>query len=100
MSELPHTDPDLHAIFGIDGSSDEDRVISVERGGMANVELDVEHRSLPGVSEHIELEPDLQAGLETLPEADPQVELGRIAGADLDADPYPEAQSVSSAMPS
>jgi type IV pilus assembly protein PilB len=103
MSELPQTDPDLHAIFGIDGASDADsgeRMISVERGGRANVELDIEDRELPGVSEHIELASDLQAGLETLEEAEPHVELGRIAGADLDADPYSEEQSVSQTVPS
>jgi type IV pilus assembly protein PilB len=109
MSELPQTDPDLHAIFGIDGVADADsgeRMISVasspkgERGGRANVELDIEDRELPGVSEHIELASDLQAGLETLEEAEPQVEMGRIAGADLDTDPYSEAQPVTPAPPS
>ncbi len=96
MSELPQTDPDLHAIFGIDAVADEDvgeRMISVERAGRANVEL--EGRELPGVSEHIELASDLQAGLEALDEAGPQVELGRIAGADLDADLYSQEQPVS-----
>ena len=109
MSELPQTDPDLHAIFGIDGDSDAgsaERMISVasspkgERGGRANVELDIEDRELPGVSEHIELASDLQAGFETLEEAEPQVEMGRIAGADLDTDPYSEAQPVTPAPPS
>jgi type IV pilus assembly protein PilB len=108
MSELPQTDPDLHAIFGIDGDSDAggERMISVasspkgERGARADVELDIEDRELPGVSEHIELASDLQAGLETLEEAEPHVELGRIAGADLDADPYPEEQSVRQTVPS
>ena len=109
MSELPQTDPDLHAIFGIDGVADADsgeRMISVasspkgERGGRANVELDIEDRELPGVSEHIELASDLQAGFETLEEAEPQVEMGRIAGADLDTDPYSEAQPVTPAPPS
>jgi type IV pilus assembly protein PilB len=103
MSELPQTDPDLHAIFGIDGDSDGgagERMISVERAGRANVELDIEDQELPGVSEHIELASDLQAGLETLDQAGQQVELGRIAGADLDADPYTEQQRVSPAKPS
>jgi type IV pilus assembly protein PilB len=103
MSELPQTDPDLHAIFGIDGASDGgggERMISVERAGRANVELDIEDRELPGVSEHIELASDLQAGLETLDQAGPQVELGRIAGAELDADQYTEEQPVSPARPS
>jgi type IV pilus assembly protein PilB len=103
MSELPQTDPDLHAIFGIDGASDDDRgerMISVERGGMANVELGIEDRALPGVSEHIELESDLQAGLEPLPAAEPQIELGRSAGAEEDADSYPQAQWAGQATPS
>ncbi|MGO9322633.1 MAG: GspE/PulE family protein [Solirubrobacteraceae bacterium] len=58
MSDLPQTDPDLHAIFGIDGASDDggDHVISVERAASADVELE------------------------------------RIAGADLDADPYSQDQ--------
>ncbi len=56
MSELPQTDPDLHAIFGIDGVSDDggDHIISVERAAAADVELE------------------------------------RIAGADLDGDPFAE----------
>ena len=57
MSDLPQqTDPDLHAIFGIDGAPDDgsDRVISVERTTTADVELE------------------------------------RIAGADLDGDPFAE----------
>jgi type IV pilus assembly protein PilB len=42
MSELPQTDPDLHAIFGIDGVSDDggDGVISVERSADTEIELE------------------------------------------------------------
>jgi type IV pilus assembly protein PilB len=101
MSELPQTDPDLHAIFGIDGAGEagNERMISAERG-RADVELELEDRALPGVSEHIELASDLHAGFEALADTEPQVELGRIAGADLDADPYAEAQTVSPGTPS
>jgi type IV pilus assembly protein PilB len=96
MSELPQTDPDLHAIFGIDGISEEpgserggDRMISVERAARGEVELDLEDRVLPGVSEHIELAADLQVGLE-----DTEVELERIAGADLETDTYAGDQTA------
>jgi type IV pilus assembly protein PilB len=46
MSELPQTDPDLHAIFGIDGEGGRgidqggERVISVERAAGPQVELE------------------------------------------------------------
>ncbi|MGD0454260.1 MAG: ATPase, T2SS/T4P/T4SS family [Solirubrobacteraceae bacterium] len=71
MSDLPQTDPDLHAIFGIDGASDDggDRVISVERAARADLEL----------------EAPLGAG--------DSVELERIAGADLEVEPYSQDQS-------
>jgi type IV pilus assembly protein PilB len=65
MSELPRTDPDLHAIFGIDGDSSGggERVISVERAGPQ-----VEFADLDG--------------------SDVDVEMAPIAGAGDDGDPY------------
>ncbi|HSZ13636.1 MAG TPA: ATPase, T2SS/T4P/T4SS family [Solirubrobacteraceae bacterium] len=65
MSELPQTDPDLHAIFGMDGAPEgAEDVFSVER-------------------------------------AEADIELERIAGADLDADQYGEiaAAEASQATP-
>jgi type IV pilus assembly protein PilB len=91
MSELPQTDPDLHAIFGIDSPSDgdgDDHMISVasspkgERAARADVELDLEDRTLPGVSEHIELASDLEH--DPREDADADVQLERIAGAESD----------------
>jgi type IV pilus assembly protein PilB len=70
MSELPQTDPDLHAIFGIDGESSGgggERVISVERAAGPQVEL--EERG--------------------------DVELERIADDEDDGDPYAETGSAS-----
>ncbi len=65
MSELPQTDPDLHAIFGIDGESGGggERVISVERTGPQ-----VEFAELSGDEADVELDP--------------------VAGAGEDGDPY------------
>ena len=66
MSELPQTDPDLHAIFGIDGEDGRgldrgERVISVERAGQ-------------------------QVEFADLDVSDVDVELAPIAGGDLDGD--------------
>jgi type IV pilus assembly protein PilB len=65
MSELPQTDPDLHAIFGMDGESSGggERVISAERAGpqVEFADLDV---------------------------SDVDVELAPIAGGEEDGDPY------------
>jgi type IV pilus assembly protein PilB len=76
MSELPQTDPDLHAIFGIDGESGGggERVISVERAG-PQVEF-----------------ADLDA-------SDVDVELAPIAGGDLDGDPYAGTLEVEAEQP-
>ena len=58
MSELPQTDPDLHAIFGIDGEEGRgidqggERVISVERAAGPRVEL--EERSDVGADVELE----------------------------------------------
>jgi type IV pilus assembly protein PilB len=77
MSELPQTDPDLHAIFGIDGEDGRgidqggERVISVERAAGPRVEL--EDRG------------DVGAGLE----------LERIADAEEDGDLYADSGSAS-----
>jgi type IV pilus assembly protein PilB len=99
MSELPQTDPDLHAIFGIDGASEGDdggHSISVassphrpgtgngERAGRGEVELELEDRALPGVSEHIELADDLRVELDSREGPDVEVGLGRLADADAD----------------
>jgi len=71
MSELPQTDPDLHAIFGIDGDSGGggERVISVERGGprvefaeMDGSEADVELAPIAGADLDGELDGDSYAG--------------------------------------
>jgi type IV pilus assembly protein PilB len=65
MSELPQADPDLHAIFGIDGASEPDggeHAIAVERTGPGDIEQMLEEGELPGVSEHIELAADLEPG--------------------------------------
>jgi type IV pilus assembly protein PilB len=88
MSELPQTDPDLHAIFGIDGAVEEDggdHTISVERAGRGEVELEFEDRALPGVSEHIELAAGLQVELDQRDGAREEDGLGLIAGAGVDA---------------
>jgi type IV pilus assembly protein PilB len=93
MSELPQTDPDLHAIFGIDGASEQDdggHSISVasspqgERAGRGEVELELEDRALPGVSEHIELADDLRVELDSREGSGGEVGLGRLADADID----------------
>jgi len=103
MSELPQTDPDLHAIFGIDSPSEEDgadHMISVERAERGDVEHMLEDRALPGVSEHIELANDLQIELEPREGAGGEPELGRIAGevdAFAQADPDGAAQRTTSA---
>jgi type IV pilus assembly protein PilB len=59
MSELPQTDPDLHAIFGIDGDAGDggERSISVERGGPQ-----VEFAELDGSEVDVELAPIAGAG--------------------------------------
>jgi type IV pilus assembly protein PilB len=69
VSELPQTDPDLHAIFGIDGENDGagERVISVERAS-SPVELD------------------------GLGDADADVQLERIADVGDDDDSYAERE--------
>jgi type IV pilus assembly protein PilB len=88
MSEMPQTDPDLHAIFGIDGASERDdggHSISVassppgERSGRGEVEIELEDRALPGVSEHIELADDLHVELDSREDSGGEVGLGRIA---------------------
>ena len=74
MSELPQTDPDLHAIFGIDGEPNGgggERVISVERAAGPQVELD-------------ELG-DIRA----------DVELERVADDEDDVEPYAETGPAS-----
>jgi type IV pilus assembly protein PilB len=69
VSELPQTDPDLHAIFGIDGENDGagERVISVERAA-SPVKFD------------------------GLGDADADVQLERIADAGDDEDSYAEPE--------
>ena len=48
MSELPQTDPDLHAIFGMDGAPEgAEDVFSVERAE-ADIELEADRRRGPG----------------------------------------------------
>jgi type IV pilus assembly protein PilB len=86
MSEMPQADPDLHAIFGIDGASeqhDDGHSISVasqgERAGRGEVEIELEDRALPGVSEHIELADDLHVELDSREDSGEEVRLGRIA---------------------
>jgi type IV pilus assembly protein PilB len=86
MSEMPQTDPDLHAIFGIDGASERDvggHSISVasqgERAGRGEGEIELEDRALPGVSEHIELADDLHVELDSREDSGGEVGLGRIA---------------------
>ncbi len=71
MSELPQqADPDLHAIFGIDGETDEaslDRMISAGRGA-----------ALPGVEDRIDVEPD------AMRDADVQFDSPRDSGAQVE----------------
>jgi type IV pilus assembly protein PilB len=81
VSELPQTDPDLHAIFGIDGENDGagERVISVERAA-SPVKFD------------------------GLGDADADVQLERIADAEEDdddryAEPEPEPASTERGAP-
>ena len=88
MSELPQrTDPDLHAIFGIDGEPDDrsaDHVISVERA--ARGDPDIHTEPLPGVEDRIDVEPAAIPGaeieLDSLQDAAAEVELGTIVDAD------------------
>jgi type IV pilus assembly protein PilB len=90
MSELPQTDPDLHAIFGIDSPSEQDgadHMISVERAERGDVEHVLEDRALPGVSEHIELANDLQVELDPRDGTGEEPGMGRIAG-DPDVDAF------------
>jgi type IV pilus assembly protein PilB len=74
MSEVPQqAGPDLHALFGMGGTSEEgaERLISVERGA----------RSDPAI------------GGEADPASQPRIELGSeaVAGADIELDPLPGA---------
>src|SRR5580692_7573793 len=104
MSEMPQADPDLHAIFGIDGASEQDdggHSISVasqgERAGRGEVELELEDRALPGVSEHIELADDLHVELDPREDSGGEVGLGRIAE-DIDGGSFaPEEPSETAA---
>src|SRR5271168_3885694 len=86
MSEFPQqADPDLHAIFGMDGAPNGgERVISVERGTREG--------------SHIGAETD--SASEVRVEADP----GEISGAGLELDPLPgadvEFDTLGSAEPS
>ncbi|MGA2454318.1 MAG: ATPase, T2SS/T4P/T4SS family [Solirubrobacteraceae bacterium] len=77
MSEFPQqADPDLHAIFGIDAPPEEaERLISVERAARGELDIDA------------------------LGDAGADVELERIAGADLDGDPFAESQGGIEADP-
>ena len=91
MSDLPQrADPDLHAIFGIDGdrAAGVDRVISVERG--ARSDPDVEAAAAPHADVRIDVDPEAISGadveLDPLPSAD--VDFETIVG----ADPYIEVE--------
>ncbi len=91
MSDLPQrADPDLHAIFGIDGdrAAGVDRVISVERG--ARSDPDVEAAAAPHADVRIDADPEAISGadveLDPLPTAD--VDFETIVG----ADPYIEVE--------
>jgi type IV pilus assembly protein PilB len=81
MSEIPQqTDPDLHAIFGIDGEPEDaslERIISVGRGARGDSSIDAE--TLTGAQERIELD-QLDVGAE--------IEFESI----VDAEPYPDEE--------
>src|SRR5277367_3641706 len=87
MSEFPQqADPDLHAIFGIDGEPDggAERVISVERaargdgeiGGDGGVEmrLDVDAGAISGAGLELEPLPGADVEFDTLGSADDYAE--------------------------
>jgi type IV pilus assembly protein PilB len=81
MSEIPQqTDPDLHAIFGIDGEPEDaslERIISVGRSARGDSSIDAE--ALTGAQERIELD-ELDVGTE--------IEFESI----VDAEPYPDEE--------
>jgi type IV pilus assembly protein PilB len=76
MSEFPQqADPDLHAIFGIDGEPDApERVISVERSMRGERELAAD----AGADVHVEVDPDAISGA--------GLELDPLPGADVEFD--------------
>jgi len=105
VSEVPQpVGPDLHALFGMGGTSEEgaERLISVERG--AGDEPDVGGEAGPASSPRIDLDPEMLGGpemeLEPLPGAD--VEFETIVGGDhyieVEAAPAREAQTPDGAQ--
>jgi type IV pilus assembly protein PilB len=70
MSELPQTDPDLHAIFGIDGDENVEPVISLERGEpdehdpFTDVDLERTLQTAPEIKVQHVLEDEPPAGIE------------------------------------
>jgi type IV pilus assembly protein PilB len=98
MSDLPQqADPDLHAIFGIDGAPEAggDRLISVERGSRGDP--DVGSGGLPAAEVRVDIDPHELSGADVgdpLPGAD--VEFETIVG----ADPYIEMESAAGREPS
>ncbi len=88
MSEFPQqADPDLHAIFGIDGEPDggAERVISVERAARGERDIGVEG----GADVRVELDPDAisPTGLELDPLPGADVEFDTLGS----AEPYVES---------
>ncbi len=100
MSELPRqADPDLHAIFGIDGEPDggAERVISVERAGRGDGEIGGDS----GVEMRLDVDPGAISGaeleLEPLPGAD--VEFDTLGSAEDFAEEPPADTSDAGAQP-
>ncbi|MCW3018277.1 MAG: type secretion system protein GspE [Solirubrobacterales bacterium] len=101
MSEFPQqADPDLHAIFGIDGESDggAERVISVERAAREDREIGAEG----GSEVRLDVDPDAISGagleLDPLPGAD--VEFDTLGSADPYVESPPAGTSAQAAQPS
>jgi type IV pilus assembly protein PilB len=95
MSEFPQqAEPDLHAIFGIDGAPEEgsgDHVISVGRGTRGDHDIGVEDGSSAEV--RVEIDPDAisSAGLELDPLPGADVEFDTLGS----VDPYVQAAPAS-----
>jgi type IV pilus assembly protein PilB len=84
MSDVPqHAGPNLHAIFGIDGtpSGGVERVISVERSARgdqaqaAEAHVHVDPESIPDPAIELDPLPGADVAFETVPGADPYVEM-------------------------